>query len=195
MTSTSALFGGGGTGLPSYLSSRIYACNPSAEIQTNAQTLVNTLSLLPFYVRERVTLDGVAWYRNNTNASNVYVGILDSDGDAITDCAVDSNITAGIHIVSTTNVALDPSSLYYFALNASVAVAARTTGILTGSDADYRAASDSFEAGGIPSGLTTITANQAYLSKSLTAALITGSNDLSTFSTTQLAGWGGFEVQ
>lgn len=86
---------------------------------------VGTDWLVPFTVRETVTVDGVWWSRGNTTAANVYVGIYDVDGVLLTNCAVDANTTAGYHVVSTAPVILVPHQVYYGAINQSVLVCER----------------------------------------------------------------------
>lgn len=81
--------------------------------------------IVPFTVRETVTVDGVWWRRANTTAANVYVGIYDVDGVLLTDCAVDADTTAGYHVVSTAPVILVPNRVYYGAINQSVLVCVR----------------------------------------------------------------------
>jgi|21_taG_2_1085346.scaffolds.fasta_scaffold44132_2 hypothetical protein len=75
---------------------------------------------IPLQVRAEVTIDEVFWLRHATTAGNVYVGICDASGNVLTDCAVDSDTTIGLHAVSTTPVTLSPSTQYYLMFNSSV---------------------------------------------------------------------------
>lgn len=79
--------------------------------------------LVPFIPPADVSIDSVDWIRNSTSAANVYVGIYDAAGTLLTDCAVDSVTTAGLHQVDTTNADLTGGNLYYWCLNQSSSVA------------------------------------------------------------------------
>lgn len=109
-----------------YLSDALNTFLPASSATTTSFTL-GTDWLVPFTVREQVTIDAVWWHRGNTTAANVYVGIYNSDGALLTDCAVDADTTAGYHTVSTTPVTLVPNRVYYGAVNQSVQVASRGT--------------------------------------------------------------------
>lgn len=78
--------------------------------------------LTPFIPRTDVTIDGVVWRRSLTGAANVYVGLFDSAGQLLTDCAVDANTTAGLRAVGTTPIALVAGNLYYIGINQSDAI-------------------------------------------------------------------------
>jgi hypothetical protein len=77
-----------------------------------------------------MTLDRVAWYRDNANSANVYVGLYSSAGALLTDCAVDTNAVAGWHLVDSTNVSLQAGEFYWLCWNGS-ADAAGTHNALT----------------------------------------------------------------
>lgn len=119
MTFASALFGGGSE--IEYLSGVLYPARGDG-IGTTA-SVANTDFIVPWAPRKTVTIDKVAWYRDNVTAGNVYVGIYDSAGTLLTDCAVDANTTAGWHAVNTTNVTLIAGRVYYLCWNASADVA------------------------------------------------------------------------
>ncbi|HAH10225.1 MAG TPA: hypothetical protein DCL48_09000 [Alphaproteobacteria bacterium] len=132
MTLASALFGGGGSGLP-YLSGVLYPClNYSGSIAST----INRDYLLTFAPRKSVTVDKVAWHRDQATAANIYVGIYSSAGVLLTNCAVDTDTTVGWHAVDTTNITLLPTQVYFFAINVSadVLTIANTT---PGNSADY----------------------------------------------------------
>ena len=114
MTFASALFGGSD---PRYISGRVY---PASEVPpvTTAST-PNKDVIFSFSPRQTLTVDAVAWQRDTTTAANVYVGIYAADGTLLTDCAVDSDTTAGTHAVGTTPITLVKDALYYFCWNAS----------------------------------------------------------------------------
>jgi hypothetical protein len=116
MTLASALFGGGGGAAP-YRAGNLYLANPQA-ISTGA-SVADTDYIIPFIPRVNMTLDRVAWYRDNTTAANVRVGLYSSAGTLLTDCAVDTNTVAGWHLVDTTNVSLQASEFYWLCWNAS----------------------------------------------------------------------------
>ena len=86
-------------------------------------SLANVDCIMPFSPRRNVTVDRVAWYRDNTTAANVYVGIYSSAGVLLTDCAVDTDTVVGWKAVNTTDVALVQDEIYWLAWNASVDVA------------------------------------------------------------------------
>lgn len=129
MTLASVLFGGG----PSpYISNFVY---PTSALQpSTTSSSPNKDMISPFIPRSAVTIDGVAWMRDNTNPGNVYVGIYSADGTLLTDCALDDDATAGMHVVSTTQITLLKNALYYFAWNANSDVAS-LAGSATGTDA------------------------------------------------------------
>lgn len=79
--------------------------------------------LLPWSPRKTVTIDKLAWYRDIGTAANVYVGLYDSGGALLTDCAVDTATGTGWHAVDTTNVTLIAGRVYYLCWNASADVA------------------------------------------------------------------------
>jgi hypothetical protein len=115
MTLASALFSTGGA-LP-YISDVVYPI--SGLVTATSGSGANEDWITAFVPRRTVTVDGVAWQRDNTSAANVYVGIYSADGTLLTDCAVDADTTSGMHVVSTTQVTLTQDNLYYFAWNAS----------------------------------------------------------------------------
>ena len=130
MTLATALYGGGGSGTK-YRAGNLYLAAPGA-IGTTASS-INVDTIIPFSPRLNMTLDRVAWYRDNTNAGNVYVGLYSSAGVLLTDCALDNDTTAGWHLVDTTNVALTANEFYWLCWNASADVAGTQT--LSTSDA------------------------------------------------------------
>lgn len=117
MTKLSTLVGAG-EGLV-YVSNRIFPLGTP----TTGATTADRDYLVPFIPRKTVTVDNIAWERDNTTAANVYVGIYSSAGTLLTDCAVDTDTVAGFHTVATTPVTLFPGSGYFFAYNASADVA------------------------------------------------------------------------
>jgi hypothetical protein len=118
MTLASALYGGGG--IAKYRSGNLYPANPAA---ADGGTITENRDLIfPFIPRLRVTVDRVAWCRQNTTAGNVYVGLYSSAGVLLTDCAVDSVTTAGWHLVDTTDVTLLANEFYWLCANSSAAV-------------------------------------------------------------------------
>ena len=119
MTLASALFGGGAQ--TDYVAGALYRYN-GAGVGTGAAT-PNEDNLVPFSPRKTVTVDKVAWYRDNTTAANVYVGIYSLAGTLLTDCAVDADTTVGWHLVDTTNVTLIAGRVYYACINMSADVA------------------------------------------------------------------------
>jgi hypothetical protein len=119
MTLASALYGGGAA--TEYLTGVLY---PARALGVGSDTsVVNQDYITPFSVRKAATVDKVAWYRDNTTAGNAYVGIYNSAGTLLTDCAVDANTTVGWHLVETTNIALLAGRIYYCAANVSVDIA------------------------------------------------------------------------
>lgn len=135
MTALSSLLPASGFGGAPYLAGRFYPmCLPN-QFNLTTGAAADRDYLLPFTPRADVTVDEVGWVRANTTAGNVYVGIYDSSGNLLTDCAVDSDTTAGLHAVSTTNVALSRGETYYLALNQSAAVA--NVDVTSTSDAEY----------------------------------------------------------
>ena len=119
MTLLSTLVGGGSAA--SYRAGNLYPALPRA-IQTTASAADND-HIVPWLPRATMTLDKVAWYRDIATAANVYVGLYDSAGTLLTDCAVDIDTTTGWHLVDTTNVTLVAGSFYWLAWNASADVA------------------------------------------------------------------------
>lgn len=104
--------------------------------------------LLPFVPPADVTIKSVNWMRVATNAANVYVGIYNNSGTLLTDCAVDTGTTTGLHEVSTTHTDLTAGNLYWYALNQSSSVAnIDTRGT---SDIDYHGVYNRFLAGQQP---------------------------------------------
>lgn len=119
MTLASVLFGGGG-GAP-FRSGNFY---PTCQLNDadGATITADRDYLSPLWVRKPVTISHVAFGRVGTTAGNVYVGIYNSAGTLLTDCAVDADTSVGLHTVSTTAVTLLPTQQYWFCANASAAV-------------------------------------------------------------------------
>ena len=120
----------GTTSSPDYTSQTFYP--PLAQAIGTTASVINEDTLIPFSVRKTVTVDKVAWWRDNTTAGNAYVGIYNTAGTLLTDCAVDSNTTVGLHAVDTTNVTLLPGRIYYLSANLSVDIAATVDGTPAG---------------------------------------------------------------
>lgn len=122
MTATSTLFSEGGSDLP-YISNNVNFVS-RCDIHSGATSLsANRDNMWPFQPRSDVTVKELAWHRLNATAANVYVGIYDNSGNLLTDCAVDSDTTAGMHMVTTTNTELTKGAQYWFCLNQSAQVA------------------------------------------------------------------------
>jgi hypothetical protein len=124
MTALSTLFpaAGGGVSLQ-YASGRYYSDFPLFRLDGASSNIsANELAIQPFVARGDVTVNEVGWWRANTTAANVYVGIYDKSGTLLTDCAVDAVTTQGLHAVNTTNVDLTGGEKYYFACNQSAGV-------------------------------------------------------------------------
>jgi len=123
MTLASALYGGSG-GLP-YLTGALY---PLFNYSGSNASSAGRDYLLAYSPRRAVTVDKVAWHRDQGTAANVYVGIYSSAGVLLTNCAVDANTTTGWHAVDTTNITLMPTAVYFFAINVSADVLTMSTG-------------------------------------------------------------------
>ena len=121
MTLTSALFGGGASA-PSYRAGNLYLAVLAA--QSGGVSVADRDYIIPFIPRVNMTLDRVGWYRDNTTAANVRVGLYSSAGALLTDCAVDTGTTVGWHLVDSTNVSLSANTFYWLCWNASADVAA-----------------------------------------------------------------------
>jgi hypothetical protein len=123
MTTLSTLFpaAGGGTIYP-YVSNRWYPVTKVDSMNQTGGMSSGRDYLLPFMPRADVTVDEIGWVRATTGGANVYVGIYDTGGNLLTDCAVDSDTTQGLHAVSTTAVDLVAGTLYYLAVNQSATV-------------------------------------------------------------------------
>lgn len=119
MTLATALYGGGGA--TKYRPGNLYPQNPSG-IDTTASA-ANYDYLIPWSPRANMTLDRVAWYRDNSSSANVRVGLYSSAGVLLTDCANDNNTATGWHLVDTTNVALTANTFYWLCWNSSADVA------------------------------------------------------------------------
>jgi hypothetical protein len=173
MTLASALYGGSG-GLP-YLTGALYPLfNYSG---TNASTSGRDV-LSTFSPRRAVTVDKVAWHRDQGTAANVYVGIYSSAGTLLTNCAVDANTTTGWHAVDTTNITLLPTAVYFFAINVSADVLTMSPSH-TPNSAEYGEMIQLGATPGAASGISTIykaRANAALLS-SLVMSGFTSSSD------------------
>lgn len=117
-----ALGAGGGASLK-YSSGRYYSDFPLWRFDSASNRIIsNELGIQPFVPHADVTVNEIGWWRGNTLAANVYVGIYDKDGNLLTDCAVDSVTTQGLHAVDTTDVELTGGEKYYFACNQSAQV-------------------------------------------------------------------------
>lgn len=108
-----------------YVSDALNDFQPTDTFGTTTGFSVDTDWLVPFVVRQQITIDNVWWHRANTTAGNVYVAIYDQNGNLLTDCAIDANTTAGYHLVPTTAVTLYPGQVYYGMINPSALVASR----------------------------------------------------------------------
>lgn len=134
MTALSTLFpsASGGTPYPS----GVQIVGPIPDTVT-AANLADTDYLLPFVPRADVTIDKLWWYRFDATAANIYMGMIDSSGNRLDDCAVDSDTTAGLHEISSTNFDLTAGNWYGIIINASAGViggegsAARTDNIMS----------------------------------------------------------------
>jgi hypothetical protein len=131
---TSELFASGGGGVD-YPTSVPHWLRLPNNLTATLNAPLNYDSLLPFVPRADVTVDTVNWIRASASAANVYVGIYNAAGTLLSDCAVDTDTTTGLHEVSTTAVNLVAGQLYYWCLNESVAVAA--CDVTAGSDPEY----------------------------------------------------------
>jgi hypothetical protein len=119
MTLASAIFGGGGS--TKYRSGNLY---PAIGLGIGSgASVANADFIMAFSPRRTMTVDRVAWYRDNTTAANVFVGLYSSAGALLTNCAVDTDTVIGWHLVDTTNVALVADEFYWLAWNASADVA------------------------------------------------------------------------
>ena len=115
MTRLSALVGGASA--LEYISGNLY---PARGLSVGSALMsTNTDYIFPWAPRKLLTVDKVAWYRDAGTAANVYVGLYNSAGTLLTDCAVDSDTTTGWHAVDTTNVTLSAGQVYYLAANVS----------------------------------------------------------------------------
>lgn len=175
----------GGSSANSYVSGNYY---PLARATAAGNLNANRLYLFPFVVRKAVTIDELFWYRDETDNANVYVGIMDQDGTAVTDCAADSDTTVEVRKVSTSSVELSPDKSYVFGINSSVTF--RMGQIYTNTSDDFAAAT----ARG--AGLPVLPGYQYptwYVPRN--AAAITGSIDITTGAVEVFnVGWGGFKV-
>lgn len=126
MTALSTLFPSAGGALDYTSGDAIFAQIPN-NWNTSAHS-ANEDYFVPLQVRAEVTIDEVFWIRHAATAGNVYVGICDASGNVLTDCAVDSDTTIGLHAVSTTPVTLSPSTQYFLMFNSSVLNIAKTDG-------------------------------------------------------------------
>jgi len=105
-----------------YLSGNLYPVR-AAIVETTAGATGRDY-LMPFFVRKSVAISQVGWFRKVVTAANVYVGIYNSAGTLLTDCAVDADTSANVwHVVPTSAVNLTAGSIYYALLNQSVDVA------------------------------------------------------------------------
>lgn len=127
MTTLSSLLGASGA---PYASGRFYPLTILNNFVANNGD-ANRDYILPFTPRADVTIDAVGWVRRSTAAANIYVGIYDATGSLLTDCAVDSETSTGLHEVSTTAVTLSGSTPYYALLNQSVSAIANIDAIST----------------------------------------------------------------
>lgn len=174
MTLASVLFGGSGGA--NYRSGNLYLSLPGAA--SGAGSVANRDHLIPFVPRRLMTLDKVAWYRDNTNAASVYVGLYNSAGTLLTDCAVDTDTTVGWHLVDTTNVTLMAGEFYWLCWNASADVAA-----VQATDATAVPALDAIREYGLAVGIGTADANPNGIGqgKNRTAAALLSTLTMSGF--------------
>jgi hypothetical protein len=116
MTDLSALGSGGGGNKP--YPSGVPLIGP---IPNNLATglIAGHDYLLPFVPRADVTVDKLWWYRYSATAASIYMGLVDSSGNRLDDCAVDSDTTVGIHEVDTTNFDLTAGTWYGVIINPS----------------------------------------------------------------------------
>jgi hypothetical protein len=119
MTALSALFPAGGAGVPYPSGVPILGPVPDALAAAN---VANTDYLLPFVPRSDVTIDALWWYRYDATASNIYMGLIDSSGNRLDDCSVDSDTTVGLHEISSTDFDLTAGSWYGIIINGSSSV-------------------------------------------------------------------------
>jgi len=120
MTLSSTLFpAAGGGGVPYPAGTHILSPWPNTMA---TQSQVDQDILLPFVPRYDVTIDKLWYYRNASTAGNVYMGAYDNSGNLLSDCAVDSDTTIGLHEIDSTNFDLTAGNLYYWMFNQSAAV-------------------------------------------------------------------------
>ena len=180
---TSVLFPLGGGAAINYASGRYYQQHPIQRADT-ATTLVgaNDICVVPFIPFNDVTVSEVGYWREGTTAADVYVGIYDASGTLLTDCAVDTDTTQGLHAVSTTNVDLTGGNKYYIAINQSAQVLQGTTpGSANVPDSEeyffhlFPFIGYDMDSGGTPAGSDFLRIGTGVLEKSRTAATLDSS--------------------
>ena len=164
-----------------YISGTLYAVTPATDAA--AAVAANRDYVLPFMVRETVIISAVMHSRLTVNAGDIYTGIYNAAGELLTNCAVDSVNTAGIHTVSTTPASLVPRNVYYFCANSSAASILEYTQGLS----DWQ-----FEIG-FPR-IGAITGDGAGFYKARPAAALLSSLDLTGWTSSNTAAYGGFVV-
>lgn len=165
-----------------FISGQLYPANPGSS--SGASVAANRDYLLPFMVREAVRIDAVLHSRLTTTVGDIYTGIYDVDGMLLTDCAVDSVNTAGIHAVSCTPVTLSQGEVYYFCANSSAASILEYIQL----DTLWH-----FQIGWPKIG--TITGEGVGMYKARTAAALLSSLDLTGWTVSVSTAYGGFVVE
>lgn len=89
---------------------------------TSSAASVNRDWCQSFIARSDVTVDKLWWMRPTATAANVFLGLYDSAGNLLSDCAVDASTATGVHEVETTNFDLTQGELYHWMINTSAAV-------------------------------------------------------------------------
>ncbi len=124
MTALSTLFPSSGGGALPYISGNTHFVS-RCDNPNSTSLSFNRDNMWPFVPRADVTVSDLAWHRYAATAADVYVGIYSGDGASLlSDCAVDSATTTGMHIVSCTDFDLTAGELYWCCLNQSAQVAA-----------------------------------------------------------------------
>jgi hypothetical protein len=132
---TSELFvGGGAAGLP-YASGVPAAIMIPNSLSQYLNMPADNDAIHHFTPRADVTVDKIWWVRRTTGAADVYVGVYDASGTLLSDCAVDSDTTEGLHEVDTTNFDMTAGRIYYWCINQSAQVAIGD--VINSSDPDY----------------------------------------------------------
>jgi hypothetical protein len=122
MTALSTLVGGGGGQRPYASGGGIFPRWPETIHSTAVSLSVNTDTLVPFRPRVDVEISDIQFVRPVNTAATVYLAIYDSSGTRVSDAVSDAVTTTGMHTVSITNVTLTAETLYYIAVNQTVAV-------------------------------------------------------------------------